>query len=293
MFRFDVATGKAWAAVGMGASSRALAARAKDNPNFFVTLAATAQGKFLPQIGGVLIRDASGTILGAAGASGGTGEEDEAVCAHRHRARRPHGRRETLSRRAARSPPRAEPSADRYRRCRPIRLEHKYRVFLVCVVGIFITVFDTSSSIIALPTIAREFGTDLPTAQWVIIGNGLTIAALLVPMGRLSDLHRPQAHLRGRCADFRPGRRHGLAGRLDLRADRRAGVRWDRLGHDARHGHGDPRRQLRGARAREDARNAARRCGPWRRSSVRRPAASSSARSAGGCCSASRRSACC
>ena len=28
------------------------------------------------------IRDASGAILGAAGASGGTGEEDEAVCAH-------------------------------------------------------------------------------------------------------------------------------------------------------------------------------------------------------------------
>jgi uncharacterized protein GlcG (DUF336 family) len=82
MFRFDVATGKAWAAVGMGASSRALAGRAKDNPNFFITLAATAGGKFLPQIGGVLIRDASGAILGAAGASGGTGEEDEAVCAH-------------------------------------------------------------------------------------------------------------------------------------------------------------------------------------------------------------------
>ena len=82
MFRFDVATGKAWAAVAMGASSRALAARAKDNPNFFITLAATAHGKFLPQIGGVLIRDASGRALGAAGASGGTGEEDEAVCAY-------------------------------------------------------------------------------------------------------------------------------------------------------------------------------------------------------------------
>ena len=82
MFRFDVAQGKAWAAVGMGASSRALAKRAKDNPNFFITLAATAQGKFLPQIGGVLIRNADGEILGAAGASGGTGEEDEACCVH-------------------------------------------------------------------------------------------------------------------------------------------------------------------------------------------------------------------
>ena len=35
MFRFEIAQGKAWAAVGMGASSRQLAARAKDNPNFF------------------------------------------------------------------------------------------------------------------------------------------------------------------------------------------------------------------------------------------------------------------
>jgi uncharacterized protein GlcG (DUF336 family) len=82
MFRIEIATGKAWAAVGMGASSRALAARAKDNPNFFVTLAATAGGKFLPQPGAVLIRNAAGEILGAAGASGGTGEEDEAACKH-------------------------------------------------------------------------------------------------------------------------------------------------------------------------------------------------------------------
>jgi uncharacterized protein GlcG (DUF336 family) len=80
MFRLDVAKGKAWAAVAMGASSRALWKRAKDNPNFFVTLAATAEGKFLPQTGAVLIRDKDGTILGAAGASGGTGEEDEACC---------------------------------------------------------------------------------------------------------------------------------------------------------------------------------------------------------------------
>jgi uncharacterized protein GlcG (DUF336 family) len=82
MFRFDVALGKAWGAVAMGASSRALAKRAKENPNFLITLAATAGGKLLPQIGGVLIRDANGEIAGAAGASGGTGEEDEAVCAH-------------------------------------------------------------------------------------------------------------------------------------------------------------------------------------------------------------------
>jgi uncharacterized protein GlcG (DUF336 family) len=80
MFRFEVAQGKAWGAVGMGASSRTLAQRAKDNPNFFVSLAATAGGKFLPQTGAVLIRDGAGNLLGAVGASGGTGDEDEAIC---------------------------------------------------------------------------------------------------------------------------------------------------------------------------------------------------------------------
>ena len=80
MFRFDIALGKAWGAVAMGASSRALGKRAKDNPNFFLSLAATAHGKFLPQTGAALIKDAQGMILGAAGASGGTGDEDEACC---------------------------------------------------------------------------------------------------------------------------------------------------------------------------------------------------------------------
>jgi uncharacterized protein GlcG (DUF336 family) len=82
MFRLDVAKGKAWASVAMGASSRALAKRAKDNPTFFVTLAATAEGKFLPQPGGVLIKSKDGEILGSAGASGGTGDEDEAACVY-------------------------------------------------------------------------------------------------------------------------------------------------------------------------------------------------------------------
>jgi uncharacterized protein GlcG (DUF336 family) len=82
MFRLDVAKGKAWAAVAMGASSRALFKRAKDNPNFFVTLAATAEGKFLPQTGAALIKDKDGNILGAAGGSGGTGDEDEACCVY-------------------------------------------------------------------------------------------------------------------------------------------------------------------------------------------------------------------
>ncbi len=80
MFRFEVAQAKAWGAVGMGVASRVLGQRAKDNPNFFVSLAATAHGKFLPQTGAVVIKDAAGQVIGAAGASGGTGDEDEAIC---------------------------------------------------------------------------------------------------------------------------------------------------------------------------------------------------------------------
>jgi uncharacterized protein GlcG (DUF336 family) len=80
MFRIDVATGKAWGAVGMGVASRALSERAKENPNFFGALSATSHGRFLPQPGAVIIKDQDGNVLGAAGASGGTGDEDEMIC---------------------------------------------------------------------------------------------------------------------------------------------------------------------------------------------------------------------
>jgi uncharacterized protein GlcG (DUF336 family) len=80
MFRIDIASGKAWASIAMGAASRVLTQRAKDLPAFFGALASTGHGKFIPQTGAVLIKDADGKVLGAAGASGGTGDEDEAIC---------------------------------------------------------------------------------------------------------------------------------------------------------------------------------------------------------------------
>jgi len=82
MFRIDVGLGKAWAAVGMGMHSRGVFERAQGNPNFFVALASTGKGKFLPQTGAVLIKDAAGNVVGSAGASGGSGDEDEACCAY-------------------------------------------------------------------------------------------------------------------------------------------------------------------------------------------------------------------
>ena len=80
MFRTDIATGKAWAAVAMGVSSRELGQRAADNPNFFTALASTGQGKFIPQAGAVVIKNSDGQVIGAVGASGGTGAEDEEIC---------------------------------------------------------------------------------------------------------------------------------------------------------------------------------------------------------------------
>ena len=77
--RLDIALGKAAAAVGMGVSSRVLAQRAVDLPVFFGAVAAAAQQKFVPQTGAVLVVDADGRVLGAVGASGGSGDEDEQV----------------------------------------------------------------------------------------------------------------------------------------------------------------------------------------------------------------------
>ncbi|ONN64901.1 heme-binding protein [Herbaspirillum sp. VT-16-41] len=80
MFRIDIAQGKAWAAVAMGVNSRNLVKRAADNPSFFAALSTTGQGKFIPQVGAVLIVDEAGAVIGAVGASGDTGDQDEAIC---------------------------------------------------------------------------------------------------------------------------------------------------------------------------------------------------------------------
>ena len=80
MMRTDIALGKAWTSIAMGVPTRDLVARVKDNPGFFNALMATGQGKFIPQTGAVLIKDAEGATIGAVGASGGTGYQDEEIC---------------------------------------------------------------------------------------------------------------------------------------------------------------------------------------------------------------------
>ena len=77
ILRPQIAISKAWGAVGMGESSRSLADRLKDRPAFLGALSDMSGGKVVPVAGGVLIMDGN-TIIGAAGASGGTSDEDEA-----------------------------------------------------------------------------------------------------------------------------------------------------------------------------------------------------------------------
>lgn len=80
MLRQQIATAKAWGAVNMGISSRALAAVAEQRPDFMNALISVAEGKVMPVIGGVLIRDADNVIIGSVGVSGDVSDQDE-LCA--------------------------------------------------------------------------------------------------------------------------------------------------------------------------------------------------------------------
>ncbi|GAA1198536.1 GlcG/HbpS family heme-binding protein [Pseudonocardia alaniniphila] len=77
--RPDLATAKAWGILGMGINNRALAARAADSPDIYNSLVALAGGKIVSVPGGVFIRDAQGTLLGAVGVSGDASLNDEAA----------------------------------------------------------------------------------------------------------------------------------------------------------------------------------------------------------------------
>lgn len=76
--RPQIATGKAWGALGLGFSSRGVADAAGRFPEFFNALAAATDGKVVPAPGGVLLRDDQGVIVGAIGVSGDNSDVDEA-----------------------------------------------------------------------------------------------------------------------------------------------------------------------------------------------------------------------
>src|SRR5262245_26765375 len=78
ILRFEIAYGKAYAALGMGFGSRGLFERAQKAPMFITTLSAVSNGRVMAVPGGVLIQDQNGDTIGAVGISGDTSDNDEA-----------------------------------------------------------------------------------------------------------------------------------------------------------------------------------------------------------------------
>jgi uncharacterized protein GlcG (DUF336 family) len=75
--RPQIAIGKAWGALGLGFSSRGIAAATQRFPEFFNALAVAAQGRMIPAPGGVLLRASGAGIVGAIGVSGDSSDVDE------------------------------------------------------------------------------------------------------------------------------------------------------------------------------------------------------------------------
>ncbi|WP_440997039.1 GlcG/HbpS family heme-binding protein [Arhodomonas sp. SL1] len=77
--RFEVARGKASAALGVGSASGAFGAANTERPAFLASVAAAAGEGAVPVAGGVLVLDDEERIIGAVGVSGDASDADEAV----------------------------------------------------------------------------------------------------------------------------------------------------------------------------------------------------------------------
>ena len=79
MLRFEIAKGKAFGALAVGKGSRWLNAQAEGRPHFLEGLSNVSGGNIVPVLGGVLIKDENGELLGAVGITGDTSDNDEAA----------------------------------------------------------------------------------------------------------------------------------------------------------------------------------------------------------------------
>ena len=82
MLRFEMAMGKAYAALALGRSSSLVRVRTEQRPLFMDFLFKASEEKIFAEGGGMLIRAADGELLGAVGVTGDTQEQDEALAAH-------------------------------------------------------------------------------------------------------------------------------------------------------------------------------------------------------------------
>jgi uncharacterized protein GlcG (DUF336 family) len=82
MIRFEMALGKAYASLALGRASRLVRERNEEKPAFMRYLIAASGDQLFPEGGGMLIRDASGEVLGAVGVTGDTEDRDEELAVH-------------------------------------------------------------------------------------------------------------------------------------------------------------------------------------------------------------------
>ena len=80
LMRYEIAYGKAFAALAMGRSSRMVLQKSREKPMFMQNLLELADGPMFLEGGGQLIRDAaSGEVVGAIGITGDVNETDDAA----------------------------------------------------------------------------------------------------------------------------------------------------------------------------------------------------------------------
>ena len=82
MIRFEMAYGKAYAALAMGRSSKLVKVRAEEKPIFMRYLISASGDQIFPEGGGLQIRNEAGEVIGAVGVTGDTEDCDEELAAH-------------------------------------------------------------------------------------------------------------------------------------------------------------------------------------------------------------------
>jgi uncharacterized protein GlcG (DUF336 family) len=82
MIRFEMAFGKAYAALALGRSSKLVRIRNEEKPAFMRYLIAASGDQMFPEGGGMQIRDVDGEVVGAVGVTGDTEDRDEELAVH-------------------------------------------------------------------------------------------------------------------------------------------------------------------------------------------------------------------
>jgi uncharacterized protein GlcG (DUF336 family) len=82
MIRFEMAYGKAYAALALSRSSKLVRVRNEEKPAFMRYLMTASGDKIFAEGGGMQIRDKDGEVIGAVGVTGDTEDHDEELAVH-------------------------------------------------------------------------------------------------------------------------------------------------------------------------------------------------------------------